>query len=213
MDELHEDFFVGAAGRNIRSLALRRRTRALENFALAAAIPMGVIGANVFLHLPIPYWLAAFALPLVFLGMTEWQKANRADQGAAAEEHVGKILSRLPRTWKVEYNVRDRSVGDIDAVVLAPDGRAWAIDTKSHSGEVLVDDQGLYRRLGKKTLRFDGDFLAKSKKQARVAKDYLRVRWVEPVLCFTRATINFRNRKVDGVYVITARELIDFLTR
>jgi Nuclease-related domain len=203
---------VSSAGRNIRSLALRRRTRSLENFALAAAIPMGVIWENVFLHIKVPYWLAAFALPLVSLGLTEWQKANRADQGAAAEEHVGKILSRLPRSWRVEYNVRDRSVGDIDAVVVAPDGRAWAIDTKSHAGEVLVDNQGLYRKLGTKTLRFDGDFLAKSKKQARVAKDYLRVRWVEPVLCFTRASINFRNRKVSGVYVITAKELIDFLT-
>lgn len=109
--------------------------------------------------------------------------------------------------------MRDRSVGDIDAVVLAPDGRAWAIDTKSHAREVLVDNQGLYRCLGTKTLRFDGDFLAKSRKQAKVAKDYLHVRWVEPVLCFTRANINFRNRKVNGVYVVTARELIDFLTR
>jgi Nuclease-related domain len=204
---------VSAAGRNIRSLALRRRGRAWQNFGLAVVIAAGVIEANVLLHLRVPYWLAVFALPLVLLGLTEWQKANRADQGAAAEEHVGKILSRLPRSWKVEYNVRDRSVGDIDAVVLAPDGRAWAIDTKSHAGEVLVDNQGLYRRLGTKTLRFDGDFLAKSKKQAKVAKDYLRVRWVEPVLCFTRATVNFRNRKVDGVYVVTARELIDFLTR
>ncbi len=204
---------MSSAGRNIRSLALRRRGRAWQNFGLAVVIAAGVIEANALLHLPIPYWLAAFALPLIFLGLAEWQKANRADQGAAAEEHVGKILSRLPRSWKVEYNVRNRSVGDIDAVVLAPDGRAWAIDTKSHAGEVLVDNQGLYRRLGKKTLRFDGDFLAKSKKQAKVAKDYLRVRWVEPVLCFTRATINFRNRKVEGVYVVTARELIDFLTR
>jgi Nuclease-related domain len=204
---------VISAGRNIRSLALRRRGRAWQHFGLAIVIAAGVVEANVLLHLPIPYWLASLALPLVFLGLAEWQKANRADQGAAAEEHVGKILSRLPRSWKVEYNVRDRSVGDIDAVVLAPDGRAWAIDTKSHSGELLVDNQGLYRRLGAKTLRFEGDFLAKSKKQAKVAKDYLRVRWVEPVLCFTRATINFRNRKVDGVYVVTARELIDFLMR
>jgi Nuclease-related domain len=204
---------MSTAGRNIRSLALRRRGRAWQNFGLAVVIGVGVIEANVLLHLPVPFWLAAFVLPLVMLGLAEWQKANRADQGAAAEEQVGKILSRLPRSWKVEYNVRDLSVGDIDAVVLAPDGRAWAIDTKSHTGEVLVDNQGLYRRLGAKTLRFDGDFLAKSKKQAKVAKDYLRVRWVEPVLCFTRATINFRNLKVDGVYVLTARELIDFLTR
>jgi hypothetical protein len=204
---------VSSAGRNIRSLALRRRGRAWQNFGLAVVIAAGVVEANVLLHIPVPYWLTTLALPLVFLGLAEWQKANRADQGAAAEEHVGKILSRLPKSWKVEYNIRDRSVGDIDAVVLAPDGRAWAIDTKSHTGEVLVDTQGLYRRLGTKTLRFDGDFLAKSKKQAKVAKDYLRVRWVEPVLCFTRGTVNFRNRKVDGVYVITARELIDFLTR
>lgn len=81
--------------------------------------------------------------------------------------------------------MRDRSVGDIDAVVVSPDGRTWAIDTKSHAGEVLVDNQGLYRRLGTKIMRFDGDFLVKSKEQAKVAKDYLRVRWVEPVLCFT----------------------------
>jgi Nuclease-related domain len=202
-----------AAGRNIRSLALRRRARAWQNFGLAVVIAVGVVEANVLLHLPVPYWLAVFALPLVLLGLAEWQKANRADQGAAAEEHVGKILSRLPRSWKVEYNVRERSVGDIDAVVLAPDGRAWAIDTKSYAGEVLVDNQGLYQRLGKKNLRFDGDLLAKSKKQAKVAKDYLRVRWVEPVFCFTRATINFRNRKVDGVHVVTSRELIDFLIR
>jgi hypothetical protein len=203
---------VSSAGRNIRSLALRRRAKAWQNFGLAVVIAVGVVEANVLLHLPVPYWLAILALPLVFLGLAEWQKANRADQGAAAEEYVGKILSRLPRSWKVEYNVRDRSVGDIDAVVLAPDGRAWAIDTKSHAGEVLVDNQGLYRRLGTKTMRFDGDFLFKSKKQAKVTKDYLRVRWVEPVLCFTRATINFQNRKVDGVYVVTTRELIDFLT-
>ncbi|MBC7879815.1 MAG: hypothetical protein H7Y37_00635 [Anaerolineae bacterium] len=97
MDDLLWGRIMSSAGRNIRSLALRRRSKAFQNFGLAAAIPAGVIWVNVSLHIAIPFAIATLAFPLVLLGLAEWQKANRADQGAAAEEHVGKILSRLPR--------------------------------------------------------------------------------------------------------------------
>jgi xanthosine utilization system XapX-like protein len=66
---------MSSAGRNIRSLALRRRTTALQNFGLAAAIPAGVIWANVSLHIAIPFAIATLGLPLVLLGLTEWQSS------------------------------------------------------------------------------------------------------------------------------------------
>jgi len=150
-------------------------------------------------------------LPLILLGRKEWIRANQADQGAAAEEDVARMLKKLPRNWRVEYGLKDRRVGDIDIVVVAPDGRAWAIDVKSHAGTVICDGQTLQRQLRGRTMPFEADFLEKSRRQAKVAKELLKLRWVEPVLCFTRAQVDLKAGKVGGVYVVPASELLNLL--
>jgi hypothetical protein len=58
---------------------------------------------------------------------------------------------------------------------------------------------------------FEADFLEKSRRQAKVAKELLKLRWVEPVLCFTRAQVDLKAGKVGGVYVVPASELLNLL--
>lgn len=199
------------AGKNIRQLAASRRGKALRYWSGAACIPLAFWISIQYFHLPLPWYLVFGALPLILLGQEQWRQAARADQGARAEEEVGQLLKQLPAAWRVEFNLKDPAVGDIDAVVIAPNGQAWALDTKSHAGEVRTDGQRLYRQFGSHRREFEKDLLKSVRKQAAVVCKRFQLRWVEPVLVFTRASITIRERKVEGVWVLTASELLEVL--
>jgi hypothetical protein len=68
--------------------------------------------------------------------------AGRSRVGARSEEQVQRALSPLAAEgWRLRHSLRWHGSGDIDSVVIAPTGIAFAIETKTRT----FDDQHLAR--------------------------------------------------------------------
>lgn len=210
------------AGQPIRALAQRRRTQAGVWVALAiacVAVPLGLPWAwEQWMQesLTVPLWGWAIAVVSGLLCFREaqarWKLANYADQGAAAEEAIADLLIPLQyENWQIDYNVRDRSVGDIDVVLLSPDGQTYTIDVKSHSGKVGTNGKQLYRLYNRSKYPFEKDFLAQAKRQAIAVKKRRKLSWVTPIVVFTNAIVEVGHQPIAGVRVIPAADLLAYL--
>ncbi len=163
---------MSRAGKSIRSLALYRRIKALMSLGSAGILVALPLLLNSFTRqlsqitktpILIPFWInilcfsaAGFA---VWQALYWWKRANCADQGARGEEDIAETLKPLEKLgWQIEYNIRDRRLGDIDIFLLSPKGKAYTIDVKSHKGKVRSAKGQLYRQYGKSRYPFDKDF-------------------------------------------------------
>jgi Nuclease-related domain len=223
------------AGRNIRHLARKRRSKALFSFLSAAAIavmPFGISKvSDVHLqrlsalnpqryqaptvHFPF-YFYALFILlawGLVFNGFYLWKRANHADRGAKGEEDVAQILAPLTQQgWQIEYGTPLKGgLGDADIICISPKDRAYAIDVKSHRGEVSSNGKTLQRRMGRSTYDFEKDFLAQSMKQALQIKKTKNLSFVTPIIAFSQAKVAVPPGKIRGVYVVEKSRLPSLL--
>ncbi len=211
------------AGDNIRQLARRRKKQAIEKLAVAGVLIiapvllyliLGITGISIFIH--IGCWIG---------GAVQAQKgqklllsSQRADRGAVAEESTALILSELEQEgWKVEYNIRLKYWGDADAFLCSPRGKCFVVDTKSNGGTVFFDGTKLMLRYGQKIYPFpkDKDILKAARGQAVSLKEMKGVRFVTPVLCFTKANLDLKkiDNKVENVYVLTKDSLVRMLRR
>ncbi|WP_346289134.1 hypothetical protein [Sphaerothrix gracilis] len=111
------------AGQNVRKMALHRRSKAVSLWLVA----LGLAIAPVILQRAIAEFSRAEkrtapALPPTFVytyglfwtgsavsvwrGRKFWQRANRADQGARAEEEIAQLLQPLTEAgWRFDYNM------------------------------------------------------------------------------------------------------------
>lgn len=223
------------AGRNIRHLAMKRRSKAIFSFlsaAFIAVIPFGVsTGVNDFFQRltalnPKPHQAPTFHFPFyfhvlfvllawgfVFNGFYLWKRANHADQGAKGEEDVAQILAPLTQQgWQIEYGTPLKGrLGDADIICTSPQDRAYVIDVKSHRGEVSTDGKTLHRRMGRSTYCFEKDFLAQSMKQALQVKRTKKLNFVTPIIAFSQAKVVVPPGKVRGVYVVEKSRLTSLL--
>ncbi len=201
------------AGLNIRQMAQKRRLSSYLSWAGAVLLSgAAFVAGAAFLPVAIPspvYVLVG--TPLFWLGLQHWQKANRADQGAAGEEEVARTLTQLSPDWQVEYNLWIDGLGDVDVFLQSPSGRAYIIDVKSHRGEVYARGSDLCRR-GRSSETFEKDFLTNAMRQAHRVKELKKLRFVTPVICFSSATVNVPQKQVRRVYVLAKKELVEFLT-
>jgi hypothetical protein len=122
--------------------------------------------------------LGAVAAMLLFtaaglmLYARHWARlAGRSRVGARSEEHVQRALALLEaKGWRVRHSLAWQHCGDIDHVVIAPTGVAFAIETK--------------------TKTYGADHLALVCAQAAWLRRHRR-RWCQrgaiPVLCVVRA--------------------------
>jgi hypothetical protein len=227
--------FRRKAGRNIRHLAMKRRSKALLSFlsaALIAVMPFGISKAsNVHLqhlsalnphryqtptvHFP-SYFHALFVLlawGLVFNGFYLWKRANHADQGAKGEEDVAQTLNPLVQQgWQIEYGTPLKGgLGDADIICISPKNHAYVIDVKSHRGKVSTNGKTLQRRMGRSTYDFEKDFLAQSMKQALQIKKAKKLSFVTPIIAFSQAKVAMPPGKVRGVYVVEKSRLPSLL--
>jgi len=136
---------------------------------------------------------------------------RKADSGAAGEEVVASVLRNLPAGWNVIRNLETCNLGDIDFLVTSPDNRAFAIEAKAHYGMVRSNGSALLRVIDGREALFEKDFLAQTMREAITARESLKLQFVVPVLVFSRAKVTFFDRKIRGVFVLQADELIDFL--
>lgn len=211
------------AGGNIRQLAQKRKKQAIQKFSIAGilfVIPiilysiLGLTGISVFIHV-VCWVISVFQAKK---GQKEFQRAGRADRGAAAEESTALILSELEQEgWNVEYNIPIRHWGDADAFLCSPKNNCFVVDTKSNKGIVFFDGTRLMLRYGQKIYPFpkDKDILKAARGQAVTLKEMKRVRFVTPILCFTQANLDIKtiNNKVENVYVLDHGLLVRMLRK
>jgi Nuclease-related domain len=216
---------MSRAGKNIRTLALRRRFKAIQLFVATAGLGYIPFLGNSFLHqlslttktvMALPAWtyLACFSLAILtlFSGLHIWKRANHADQGATGEEDIAAILKPLSNQgWQIEYGIRDRRLGDIDILLLSPNKRAYTIDVKAHKGQVRSQDGRLYRQYGQTRYSFEKDFLSQAKQQAIAMKEQKGLRFVTPIVVFSAASVEISANPVSHVYVLGKETLLSQL--
>lgn len=141
------------------------------------------------------------------------KRASDAQRGARAETEVAALLDALKyQRWEIEYNLPIRKWGDADIVLHSPEDNWYVIDVKSHSGTKVYEGGHLRKRYGRNTYDFrEGDLLRKVKGQAKEVRNLRRVRWVTPILCFTKGDIDIPCNVVSGVYVVEAKDLVSNL--
>jgi hypothetical protein len=216
---------MSRAGKSIRSLALYRRLKALMALGSAGIlVALPLILASFVRQLSqitktpilIPFWVNILCFSVAGLAILQalywWKRANRADQGAKGEEDIAATLSPLEKLgWRIEYNIGDRRLGDIDIFLLSPKGKAYTIDVKSHKGQVRSAKGQLYRQYGKSRYPFEKDFLSVAKQQAIAMKDRKALKFVVPMVVFSNADVDVASNLVSGVYVLAGKSLLTWL--
>lgn len=211
------------AGDNIRQLAQQRKNLAIKQFVVAGTLVIApvllyllldITGISIFIH--VCCWIYAFVL--FQKGQKLLLAAQRANQGAEAEESVALILSELEQEgWGIKYNLPVKYWGDVDAFLCSPRGNYFVVDSKSDGGTVFFDGSRLMKRYSKKVYPFsnDKDILKAVRGQAVTLKEMAEVRFVTPILCFTKATLDIKtiDNKVENVYVLTQDSLVRMLRR
>jgi len=210
-----------AAGSNIRQLAWKRRVTAIQYFVGAVVLTALPFTGNHLLRQLAPIARVTFVVPvwvyplcfcaaalLVWGGLHFWKRAGHADQGAAGESDVAAVLQPLKQSgWQVYYGIKDRRVGDIDVFLLAPSGKAYTMDVKSHGGFVRSKSGQLFRQYGKETHTFEKDFLVQARSQAAVMQDRRGLAHVTPAIVFSKASVAVAN-PVNGVYVWSKSKVV-----
>ena len=114
--------------------------------------------------------------------------------------------------WQFEYNLRlGRGLGDADIVCISPQNKAFAIDVKSHQGEVITDGNQLCKRAGKTTYPFEKDFLDRCMRQALQVRDQKNLSFVTPILAFSEAKVSVPSGKLKKVYIVEKSRLVSLL--
>lgn len=211
------------AGENIRQLAERRKSKAIQRFFFAGIlfiIPIvlysisSITGISIFIYIGCLVG-AAF---LAYKGQKLWSASQRAEQGAKAEKTTALVLSELEREgWEVEYNIPLKGWGDGDAFLRSPKGNYFVIDTKSDGGTIFFDGTNLMKRYGKDIYPFSNnkDVLKAARGQALSLKKMKDVHFVTPVICFSRADLDIKaiNNKVENVYILNYDSLVRILKK
>ncbi|OPZ86642.1 MAG: Nuclease-related domain protein [bacterium ADurb.Bin429] len=121
------------------------------------------------------------------------KRIRDAEGGAWAEDIIGALLTKLPDSYVVIHNLPFAG-GDIDHIVVGPTG-LFVIDTKSHSGRVLIAD-------GAVTLNghaFEKDIVGQIHDGAKWLEEMLLVEGgieVKPIriIAFTRAYVEYKDK-------------------
>lgn len=165
-------------------LVLAGMVGALKLMTLAAA--SGSIG------LVIGLLVLVKTLDIVF-GKTPKRLERTGDRylrGRKGEVECGHILAKLPDSYTVFKDVTIDKYGNIDYVVVGPNG-VWAVEVKNHGGRVGFDGRAM--TLNGKPFR-DKDILRQANDEAMRLK-----RLLEPVLghrLYVGAILAFTNRRV-----------------
>ncbi len=127
--------------------------------------------------------------------------------GITGEAKVAEELNRLPASYTVIQDVKlSDTKTNIDFVVLGPNG-IWAVEVKSHKGNITYD--------GSRLLRYgrplEKNFIGQSRLEATALTDYLQSHidrhiYVDSLLVFSspKATMRFGEHPIQDVVIIGA---------
>jgi len=130
--------------------------------------------------------------------------ADKFYRGRKGEDAIRDDLEALPDDFHIFFDVTvPGGYGNVDFVIAGPTG-VFAVEVKSHRGEVGFDGQELTNN-GK---RFEKDFLKQAKGEALQVSNFLKNKlqrniFIQSVLVFSNyVKIHFGMNQVNGVYVI-----------
>lgn len=161
------------------------------------------------------FWLI-LAIPLLIIFC---KAINHYDstwlKGLIAETDIQDELKKLPNGYVFVKNIETAKNGNIDYVLLGPNG-VWSIEVKSHSGSIEFDDQ----RLLHNNWPFEKDILKQAYYQKEMLEEYIRTQLgmafpVKSIIVFSspKAYLKLGMKPCKGVYVIQKRWLLDLIIR
>ncbi len=140
--------------------------------------------------------------------------ADKFYRGRKGEDTIYDDLKKLPDDFHIFFDVTvPGGYGNIDFVIAGPTG-VFAVEVKSHHGEIGFDGQKLTNN-GK---HFEKDFLKQSKAEALQVSNFLKNKlhrniFAQPIVVFSNfVKIHFGMNQVNGVYVIQKNYLQKLIT-
>ena len=125
-------------------------------------------------------------------------------RGAIAEESIGALLDKLPGDNLVLHDVRSQ-FGNIDHIIISRTKGVILVETKSHRGEITVENDNLLID-GKPT---EKDFIRQTLNNCYWLKEWIKTNtgleaWINCAIVFTNGFVTVRG-KIKGVSVINAK--------
>jgi hypothetical protein len=149
-------------------------------FVMGVSVPLAVMGGAI----------------LLLIGFYFINRGFARMRGKTIESKAIKELD-LPKGWIAQPNVRLSSGGDLDLLIVSPDGKRFAIEIKSHMSVTvkrpLFGDEYLSRSNGKKFAR---DPVAQVMNASALAK-------AQPFIWFPSAKRDFCAHLKNGVIVVS----------
>jgi Nuclease-related domain len=214
---------VTKTGATIKQLGRKRRKLAIAYFVIVLLLVIAPViiyldlGVN---SLSIIIYFICLVGGVYFFdkGNKLWQAAQRANHGIVTEARVSFLLKELEEDgWEVIYNIPLRLWGDADIFLRSPSSNYFVIDLKNNSGIVFFDGSMLKLRYGTEVFPFSNnrDILKAVQGKAVELKELQGVRFVTPLVCFTKAVVEIYtdNNLVQNVYVIHADSLLEMLRK
>ncbi len=134
--------------------------------------------------------------------------SRRAESGGKAEIQVQEHLSRELPGWHMQCNEELGMRGDVDIFLRSPKRNYFAIEVKSHRGLVKSHGDELVDAHGQP---FEKKFLKQAMDNAIGIKEKENLKFVTPVLVFTRANLQLECHKIKNVIVLPLSDLTEFL--
>jgi hypothetical protein len=211
------------AGKSTRKMAGRRRRIAIW-IAFIGFIIIVVISLYVFKNYRL--WVGGGTIFLVFVlfGIPfftrlldnilakKLKEEKRAIRGARSEEKIGEILAELSEDFLVLHDI-ESPYGNIDHIVFSKKNGVFLIETKSHGGQVAVEDDTLLVN-GKPP---EKDFIAQILNNTYWLKQEISnligpAPWITPLLVFTNAFV-VASKPIKNIRVINKKYLLISLNK
>lgn len=143
-------------------------------------------------------------------------KALNYRQGMDGEATVYEELKKLPEDYVVIQDVKiPNEKTNIDFVVLGANG-IWAIEVKSHKGEITYDGKQLLRN----GYRLEKNFLWQARAESKALTEYLQANvdrslYANPILVFSSPNtfVKLGRVPIEGIMVINVNWLIEQITK
>jgi hypothetical protein len=161
--------------------------------------------------------LVVFGFPIITRLFTrkvdmKLKEEKRAIRGARSEEKIGDILSELSEDFLVLHDI-ESPFGNIDHIVFSKKNGIFLIETKSHGGEVTVEDQTLLVNGKYPEKDFISQVLNNSFWLKKEISDLIGPKpWITPILVFTNAFV-ISSKPIKNVKVMNKKYLITAINR
>jgi hypothetical protein len=219
---------TSVAGGSARAEFERRRQREREArrrarpFVLAFGAAVSILGLLMAAFGPIPpgpvgpalrmLWLVVpfVAVPSTLIAMVVLSGPTLAWRtGALGEERTAELLRPLgAQGFRV---IHDRLIpgsrANIDHIVVGPPG-VFVVETKSYTGKLRVRGREIWIAGQRKT-----DILAQVRREADAVAAIVAPGPVTPLICIHRADLGWSKIEVQGVRIVTPRELVKVLRK